>query len=130
MKGNAIRATCSVLSLWLVEVVVPGISIEGAGAWLICAMTVGLSNGLTRTAIVFYVLPLRPGTVAGLSLAMNAMLLALLAVLLDGVAIKGAVAAVIGWLAMAGLASAASLYVGPDGTLYPLIPESRQRAAR
>ena len=130
MKGYAVRAMCSVLSLWLVVAAVPGIGMEGAGAWLICALAVGLSNGLARTAIVFYVLPLRLGTVAALSLAMNALVLALLAVLLDGVAIEGAVAAVIGWAAMAGLTAAVTLYIGPDGTLYPLIPASGQRAAR
>ena len=127
MKGYAVRAMCSVLSLWLIVAVVPGIGMESAGAWLICALAVGLGNGLARTAIVFYVLPLRLGTIAALSLTM---ILALLAVLLDGVAIEGAVAAVIGCLAMAGLASAATLYIGPDGSLYPLIPARRQRAAR
>lgn len=130
MKGYAIRAACSMLSLWLVEAVVPGIGIKGAGAWLIGALAVGLSNGLARTAVIFYVLPLRLWTVAGLSLAMNAVLLALLAGLLDGVAIEGAAAAVIGWLALAGLASAATLHIDPDGKLYPLIPASRRRAAR
>ena len=130
MKGYATRATCSVLSLGLASAVMPGFGIEGAGAWLICALAVGLSNGLARTAIVFYVLPLRLGTVAGLSLAMNAVVFALLAVLPGGVAIEGAVAAVIGWLVMAGLASVATLYIGPDGRLYSLIPASRQRAAR
>ncbi|MDD9999621.1 MAG: phage holin family protein [Rhodospirillaceae bacterium] len=130
MKGYVIRATCSVISLWLIVTVVPEFGIEGAGAWLICVLAIGLSNGLARTAIVFYVLPLRLGTVAALSVAMNAVLLALLAVLVDGVAIEGAVAAVIGWFAMAGLASAATLYIGPDGRIYPLIPESRQSAAR
>lgn len=130
MKGYAIRAMCSVLSLWLTVAVVPQFGIEGAGTWLICALAAGLCNGVARTAIVFYVLPLRLGTVAGLSLAMNAALLALLTALLDGVAIEGAAATVIGWLALAGLASAATLHIGPDGTLYSLIPASRQRAAR
>ena len=130
MKGYAIRAMCCVLSLWLIDAVIPGIGIEGAGAWLICALAVGLSNGLARTAVMFYVLPLRLGTVAGLLLAMNAVLLALLAVLLDGVALGGAVAAVVGWITLAGSASAATLYIGPDGTLYSLIPASRQHAAR
>ena len=122
MKGYSIRIACSALSLWLVVAAVPGIGIEGSGAWSICVLAVGLSNGLARTAIVFYILPLRVGTVAGLSLAINAVVLALLAVFLDGVAIEGAVAAVIGWLAMAGLASAATLYIGPDGTLRSLMP--------
>ena len=130
MKGYAIRIICSALSLWLVAAAVPGIGIGGVAAWLICALAVGLSNGLARTAIVFYVLPLRLRTVAGLSLAMNAALLALLAFSLDGVAIDSAAAAVIGWLAMAGLTSIVTLYVGPDGTLRPLIPANRRRALR
>ena len=130
MKGYVIRAMCSVLALWLVSNAVPGFGIEGAGAWLICALAVGLSNGLARTALVFYVLPLRLRTIAVLSLAMNAVVLALLAVLPYGVAIDGAVAAALGWLAMGGSASAATLYIGPDGTLYSLIPASRPRAAR
>ena len=130
MKGYVIRAMCSVISLGLVSAAVPGIVIEGPGAWLISALAVGLSNGLARTAIVFYVLPLRLGTIAGLSLAINVVVLALLAVLPDGVAMGGAGAAIIVWLAMAGLASAVTLYIGPDGTLYSLIPASRRRAAR
>ena len=130
MKGYVIRAMCSVLSLGLVSAAVPGIVIEGPGTWLISALAVGVSNGLARTAIVFYVLPLRLGTIAGLSLAINAVVLALLAVLLDGIAIEGAGAAVLGWLALGGLASAATLYIDPDGTLYSLIPASRQHAAR
>ena len=130
MTGYAIRIMCSVLSLWLVSAAVPGISVAGAGAWLICTPAVGLSNGLARSAIVFYVLPLRLTTVAGLSLAMNAVLLALLAYLLDGVAIGGAAAAAIGWLLLAGLASLTTLYIGPDGTLHPLIPANWQHAAR
>ncbi len=130
MRGYAIRIMCSVLSLWLVSAVVPGFSIVGAGAWLICALAAGLSNGLARTAIVFYVLPLRLRTVVLLSLAMNAALLAFLAILLDGVAFDGATAAAIGWFVLAGLASVTTLYVGPDGTLYPLIPANRRHAAR
>ena len=130
MKGYAIRIMCGALSLWLVCVAVPGFSIAGAGAWLICAPAAGLGNGLARTVIVFYVLPLRLGTVVALSLAMNAALLALLAFLLDGVAVEGAVAAATCWLALAGLASVTTLYIGPDGTLYPLIPANRRRAAR
>ena len=130
MRGYAIRITCSVLSLWLVSAAVPGFGIAGAGAWLICAAAAGLSNGLARTAIVFYVLPLRLRTVAGLSLATNAALLALLAFLLDGVTIDSTAAAAIGWLALAGLASVTTLYIGPDGTFYPLIPANRRHAAR
>ena len=129
-KGYFIRIACNVFSLWLVSAAVPGFRISGAGAWLICATVVGLSNGLARTAIVFYVLPLRLRTVAGLSLAINAALLALLAVLLDGVAIDGAVPATVGWLALAALSSVTTLYIGPDGTLYPLIPANRRHAAR
>ena len=130
MKGYVIRAIYSVISLGLVFAAVPGIVIEGPGAWLIGALAVGLSNGLARTAIVFYVLPLRLGTIAGLSLAINAVVLAILAVLPDGIAIEGAGAAIIGWLALGGLASAITLYIGPDGKLCSLIPASRQRATR
>ena len=124
------RIMCSALSLWLVVAAVPGFSIDGGGAWLSCALALGLSNGLARTAIVFYILPLRKKTVASLSLAMNAGVLALLAVLLEGVALEGAVAAAIGWLALSGLAAVATLYIGPDGTLHPLTPADRQHAAR
>ena len=130
MKGYAARAICSALALWFVSTAVPGISVSGAGVWLTCALAVGLSNGWTRTVIVFYILPLRMATIAGLSLAINAAVLAVPAILLEGVAIGGAVAAVVGWLAMSGLATAVTLYVGPDATLYPLIPATRRQSAR
>ena len=130
MKGYAVRIMCSVLSLWLVEFAVPGVGIEGEVAWLICALAVGLSNGLARTAVVFYVLPLRLMTIGGLSLAMNAAVLALLAVFLEGFVVEGAVFAAVGWLAVAGLVSVTTLYIGPDATLNSLIPANRQQAAR
>ena len=130
MKGYAARAICSALALWLVVAAVPGIGVEGGGAWSICASAVGLSNGWARTVIVFYILPLRPATIAGMSLAINAAVPAVLAISLEGVAIGGAVAAVVGWLAMAGLAAVATLYIGPDATLRSLIPATRRQAAR
>ena len=129
MKGYATRTMCSVISLWLVEVAVPGFSIQGGVAWSIGALAVGLGNGLARTVIVFYLFPLRLGMILGLLLAVNAALLALLTVLLEGVAIGGALAALIGWLAMAGMASLVTLYIGPDGTLYSMIPGRQRRTA-
>lgn len=127
MKGYALRAMCSVFSLWLVAAAIPGISIRGAGTWLICALAVGLSNGLARTLIVFYQLPLRLEAIAGLSLALNAVVLAILAVSFGGVAFGGAFAAVIGWFALAGMASLITLYIGPDGTLASLLPVRQRR---
>ena len=127
MKGYAVRAMCSVFSLWLVAAAVPGISIQGGGAWLISALAVGLSNGLARTVIVFYVLPLRLRAVVGLSLAMHAVVPGILAVSFEGVVIGNAFAAVIGWLVLAGLASLITLYIGPDGTLYSLLPVRQRR---
>ena len=129
MKGYAIRTVCSVISLWLVEAAVPGFSIQGGVAWLIGALAIGLGNGLARTVIVFYLFPLRLGTILCLSLAVNAALLALLTVLLERVAISGALAALIGWLAMAAMVSLVTLYVGPDGTLYSMIPGRQRRTA-
>ena len=127
MKGYAIRTMCSVISLWLVEAAVPGFSLQGGVAWLVGALAVGLSNGLARTAIVFYLFPLRLGMILGLLLAVNAVLLALLTVLLEGFAISSALAALIGWLAMAGMASLATLHIGPDGTWYSMIPGRQRR---
>ena len=129
MKGYAVRVLCSVVSLWLVAVAIPGFSIRGGGAWLVCALAVGLSNGLLRTAIVFYLVPLGLGAIAGLSLALNALVIALLAVLLAGVVIESALAAVIGWFVRAGVASVITQYIGPDGRFYSLIPASRPPSA-
>ncbi len=129
MKGYAVRVLCSVVSLWLVAVAIPGFSIRGGGAWLVCALAVGLSNGLLRTAIVFYLVPLGLGAIAGLSLALNALVIALLAVLLAGVVIESALAAVIGWFVLAGVASVITQYIGPDGKFYLLFPASRPPSA-
>ena len=129
MKGYAIRTVCSAISLWLVEIAVPGFSIQGGVAWSIGALAVGLGNGLVRTAIVFYLFPLRLGMILCLLLAVNAVLLALFTVLLEGFAIGGALSGLVGWLAMAGMASVVTLYIGPDGTLYSMIPRRQRRAA-
>ena len=129
MKGYVVRALCSVVSLWLVAIAVPGFSIRGGGAWLVCAVAVGLSNGLLRTAIVFYLAPLRLGAIAGLALALNAVVLALLAISFEGVVIEGVLAGVICWFVLAGVVSVITLYIGPDGRFYSLIPASRPPSA-
>ncbi len=117
------------MALWLIVTIVPGFSIRGGFAWSVCAMAVGLSNGLARTAVVFYRMPLRLSAIWGLSLAMNGVVVALLAMFIERVAISGAPAAATGWIFMAGLAVATTLHVGPDGRWVPLIPANPRRAA-
>ena len=129
MRGYVLRFLLNVVALSLIVFAVPGINIEGAAAWLISTLAMGLSNGLARTAIVFYVLPLTVRSIVLLSLTVNAAALATIALLLEGVEITGAVAALIGWVAVAVAAVPVTLFIGPDGTFQMLIPARNGRSA-
>lgn len=126
MKGYLARAGCSIFALWLAASWLPGIAIEGVGAWCAGAAVIGLGNGWSRTAVVFYRMPLTVGTVALLSLAVNGVALALLDIGLDGFSLSGGIAALAGWLILAALIVPVTLFIGPDGAFRALIPARRR----
>ena len=122
------RTAGSILALWLVVSLVPGVTIQGAGGWLFSALLVGLSNGLVRTVVVFYRLPLAVPVILMLLLALNGVSLALLWAVTGEIAVSGMLPACMAWLSLTALACLVTLYIGPDGTLRMLIP-ARDRDA-
>ncbi len=122
------RTAGSILALWLVVSLVPGVTIQGAGGWLLSALLVGLSNGLVRTVVVFYRLPLAVPVILMLLLVLNGVSLALLWAVTGEIAVSGMFPACMAWLSLTALACLVTLYIGPDGTLRMLIP-ARDRDA-
>ncbi len=121
MRGYILRGCISVLALWAVATALPNFTIAGIGAWLGSALAIGAANGLVRTVVVFYVLPLTVTVVGPLLLALNAVLLASLAVIFEGIEFGGAVAGLVGWAAIAGTATLATWFIGPEGGLRTLV---------
>ena len=121
------RILLNVAALWLTVITVPGVNIDGAAAWLVSGLAMGMSNGLARTAIVYYLLPLTVRSIALFLFTVNATALAAIALLLEGVEIAGAVAAFNAWVAVAGASILVTLFVGPDGTVRILIPARNGR---
>ena len=122
------RILLNVAALWLTVIAVPGVNIDGAAAWLVSGLAMGMSNGLARTAIVYYMLSLTVRSIALFLFTVNAVALAAIALLLEGVEIAGAGAAFNGCVAVAGASVLVTLFVGPDGTVRKLIPARNGRA--
>ncbi len=121
MRGFILRGCIGVFALWSVAAAVPNVTVEGVGAWLGSALTIGLTNGSIRTAIVFYVLPLSIKVIGPLFLVLNAVLLAVLALIFAGVEFAGIAAALVGWLAIAGASTLATWCIGPEGRFRSLV---------
>ena len=126
MKGYAVRTACSVLALWLVVSLLPGVTIQGTAGWLFSALLVGLSNGMVRTVVVFYRLPLAVSVILMLLLALNGVSLTLLCVAINEIAVSGMLPASMAWLSLTALACLVTLFIGPDGTLRMLIPARKR----
>ena len=130
MRGYVLRGCISVLALWLVAVLVPDVRVDGIGAWLGCALTIGLINGLSRTVIVFYVLPLSVLLIGPLVLALNGALLAVLTLVFEGVEFVGLAAALLGWIVLAAVAFLATWYIGPEGRFQSLVATRSRHLSR
>lgn len=86
----------SAVALLIVAYVVPGFHVDGIVAALIAAVVIGLINATLGNVIKFLTFPFRLLTLGLLSLVINAVMLKLADVLLDGLRIDTFTAAFLG----------------------------------
>ncbi len=125
MRGFVLRWAVGALALWIASVVVPGIEIRGATTLALAALLLGFVNAVVRPVVILLTLPFTLLTFGLFLLVINAMMLTLVASLLEGFSISGFWSALFGSIVV-GLASAwVGWTVGPSGR-YELLIVRRQ----
>lgn len=117
MAGFLIRCLVSALGLWLASLLISGISVTGTGVLLGAGLLLGIVNAFIRPVMVILTLPFTIITLGLFLFVINAMMLGLVAWLLDGFAISGFWAALGGAIVISLTSWVASWYIGPKGNV-------------
>jgi len=125
MAGILVRTLIIALGLGLATVLIPGVTIGGAGTLLVAALLLGLVNAFIRPLLVVLTLPLTLLTLGLFLLVINAAMFGLVAAMLDDFQVTGFFSALFGALIVGLTSTLASWYIGPDGRYEVLIIERR-----
>lgn len=99
-----LRAVFAALGLWVASRIVPGVVVTSTGSLVAAALLLGIVNALVRPIVVILTLPLTLLTLGLFLLVVNAMMIGLVAVLLQGFQVHGLVPGVLAAI-VTGLAS-------------------------
>ena len=121
MIGFLIRLLINVLGLWVASRLVPGLQFASGSALLIAALLLGIVNAFVRPILVLLTLPLTVVTLGLFLLVVNALMLMLVAALMDGFAIAGFGSALFGAIVTGLVSWIASSFVGPSGRFEVLV---------
>ena len=115
MQGILIRTAITMLGLFIASWLIPGVSIEGTGTFILAAFLLGIVNALVRPIVFLLTLPLTIVTLGLFLFVLNAAMFGLVAAFLDNFVVSGFWAALFGALVVSLTSTVASWTVGPDG---------------
>src|SRR5215467_12896091 len=115
MSGLLLRMAISAFALWVASLIVPGMTITGTPTLVAAAFLLGLVNAVVRPLALLLTLPFTILTLGLFVFVVNAAMLGLVAALLDGFAISGFGAALLGSLVVSLVSSVVSWTIGPSG---------------
>ena len=115
MSGFFLRTLITIAGLWLSSLIVPGVSIAGAGTFVLAAILLGLVNAFVRPIAWILTLPITLVTLGLFLFVVNAAMFGLVASMLDGFHVSGFWAAVFGAIVVSLTSTFASWYIGPNG---------------
>lgn len=114
MLRFVIQAVVTALGLWLASRFVPGVSVSDTTTLLIAAVLLGLVNAIVRPILTLLTFPITILTLGLFLLVVNAAMIGLVAVFLDGFAVDGLVSG-IGAAIVTGVVSwIAGAFIGDD----------------
>jgi putative membrane protein len=87
--GLLIRLIVNAVALWVVTLVVPGITASGVGGLIIAALILGIVNAILRPVLMVLTLPLELITLGLFTLVINALLFWLVGALHVGLYVAG-----------------------------------------
>lgn len=117
MAGFLVRCLVSAVGLWLASLIIDGITVQSAAVLLGAALLLGIVNAIVRPVMIVLTLPFTILTLGLFLFVINAMMLGLVAWLLDGFAISGFWAALGGSVIISLTSWVASWYIGPKGNI-------------
>ena len=110
-----IRMLVAVLGLFLASSLIPGVSIEGIGTFILAAILLGIVNALVRPIAFLMTLPLTLLTMGLFLFVLNAAMFGLVAAMLNQFTVAGFWSALFGAIVVSNTSTIASWYIGPDG---------------
>jgi len=111
MLGFLIRVLIVAAGLWLAAQIVPGIEVYGLGSLIAAALLLGIVNALVRPVIVLLTLPITLVTLGLFLLVINAAMIGLVSVFLDGFVVTGFIPALLCWVVVSVTGWVASRFV-------------------
>jgi putative membrane protein len=117
MTGFLLRCAIVALGLWLATKILPGLQFDTAGTLLAAAILLGVVNAIIRPIAVILTLPLTLVTLGLFLIVVNAAMLGLVALLLNGFAISDFWTAVGGSLIVSLTSWVASGLIGNNGRI-------------
>lgn len=120
MTGFLLRLAISAFGLWVAAKIVPGMAFDGAGSLVAAAFLLGFVNAFVRPLLILLTLPLTIVTLGLFLLAVNGLMLMLVAWMLPGFALAGFWTAVLGAIVSALAAWFASSLIGSSGRIEAL----------
>ena len=125
MQGIVIRTLIYMLGLFLASRLLPGVSIEGTGSFILAALLLGLANAFTRPLMFVLTLPLTIVTLGLFIFVLNAAMFGLVAAMLDNFQVAGFWSALFGAIIVSVTSTFASWTIGPDGKYELLVIRRR-----
>ncbi len=95
LKNWIVSALIIVLVTYLLQALSIGVSISNFGTALLVAVVLGLVNAIIRPVILFFTLPLTILTLGMFVFVVNALMIMLVATLIDGFQVSGFISALI-----------------------------------
>ena len=126
MRGFLIRWAIGAFSLWLASVLVPGMTIDGLATLFVAAFLLGFVNAVVRPLLVLLTLPFTILSLGIFLLVINAALLGLVALLLEGFRLAGFWSALFGSIVVSITGWLTSWYIGPKGQVEVFVVEDRR----
>jgi putative membrane protein len=125
MQGFLLRLATVALGLWLASELVPGIEVRGGWTLIWSALLLGIVNAFVRPVAVILTLPLSILTLGFFLLVINAGMLGLVALLLEGFSISGFWSALFGSVIISITGWLASWFIGPRGRIEVMVQHDR-----
>lgn len=103
------------LGLFLASTIVPGVTLQGTGSFILAAVLLGLVNAVVRPIAFVLTLPLTIVTLGLFLFVLNAAMFGLVAAMLDKFVVGGFWSALLGAVIVSVTSTIASWYIGPKG---------------
>jgi putative membrane protein len=121
MPGLILRTLINALGLWIASALVPGLSFTSDGTLFLAALLLGIVNAVIRPILIFLTLPITILTLGIFLFVINALMVMLVAALLEGFMLSGFWAALFGALIVSITSWFASWCIGPQGKFEILV---------